>query len=162
MGTTSALYSIPSLALFAIFVLITGLTTRTVQIGLTMYTLVILVRNILAGLDSVPAEVREAAHGMGYGPVRLFVNVEVPLALPSIVAGIRIATVSTIALATVGAVIGHGGLGNELNEAIASNFRAEALIASVLCVALALIADGVLLAAERLLTPWRRSRVGST
>ena len=123
MGTTSALYSIPSLALFAIFVPITGLTTRTVEIGLTIYSLVILVRNILTGLDGVPDDVREAARGMGYGPVRLFLGVEVPLALPSIVAGVRIATVSTVALATVGATVGHGGLGNELAEAIGSNSR---------------------------------------
>jgi osmoprotectant transport system permease protein len=161
MGTTSALYSLPSLALFAIFVPITGLTTRTVEIGLTVYTLVILVRNILVGLDSVPADVREAARGMGYGRIRLFTRVEVPLALPSIVAGIRIATVSTVALATVGAVIGHGGLGNELAEAIGSNFKAEALVASVLCVAMALLADGLLLGVERLLTPWRRRRAAA-
>jgi osmoprotectant transport system permease protein len=162
MGTTSARYSIPSLALFSIFVPITGLTTRTVEIGLTVYSLVILVRNLLAGLDSVPDEVREAARGMGYGPVRLFVGVEVPLALPSIMAGLRIATVSTIALATVGAVIGHGGLGNELFDAIGSNFKAEALAASVLCVVLAFVADGLLLVVERLLTPWRAARLRGT
>ncbi|MFL6241055.1 MAG: ABC transporter permease [Actinomycetes bacterium] len=161
MGTTSALYSVPSLALFAIFVPITGLTTRTVQIGLIVYTLVILVRNTLAGLDGVPPDVIEAARGMGYGRLRLFAGVELPLALPSIIGGVRIATVSTVALATVGAVIGHGGLGNELADAIGSNFKAEALVASVLCVALALLADALLLGVERLLTPWRRRRTTS-
>jgi osmoprotectant transport system permease protein len=156
MGTTSAIYTIPSLALFALCVPFTGLTRRTVEIGLVLYTLVILVRNIVAGLDAVPDDVREAARGMGYGAVRLFLQVEVPLALPSIVAGVRIATVSTVGLATVGAIIGHGGLGNLIYDAIGSNFKAEALTASVLCVALALVADLVLLIAERLLAPWRR------
>ena len=158
LGVTSLLYTLPSVALFGILVPYTGLTNRSVEIGLTLYTLVILVRNIVAGLDGVPEDVREAARGMGYGPVRMFLRVETPLALPSIMAGIRIATVSTVALATVGAVIGHGGLGNLIYDAIGSNFKSEALTASVLCVLLALTADVLLLGAERVLTPWSRRR----
>lgn len=156
LGATSVLYTLPSIALFALLVPFTGLTPRTVEIGLVIYSLVILVRNILTGLDGVPEDVRDAARGMGYGAVRLLLQVEVPLALPTIVAGLRIATVSTIALVTVGAVIGNGGLGNLIYDALGSNFRAEVLTASVLCIALAVVADLSLLALERLLTPWRR------
>jgi osmoprotectant transport system permease protein len=158
IGLTSFLYTLPSLALFGILVPYTGLSNRSVEIGLTLYTLVILVRNILAGLDAVPSDVREAARGMGYGSARLLLRVDFPLALPSIMAGLRIATVSTVALATVGAIIGHGGLGNLINDAIGSNFKAEALTASVLCVALAIVADLLLLGVERMLTPWARRR----
>jgi len=158
LGATSVLYTLPSIALFALLVPFTGLTARTVVIGLVLYSLVILVRNILAGLDGVPAEVREAARGMGYGDLRLLLRVELPLALPAIVAGLRIATVSTIALVTVGAVIGNGGLGNLIYDALGSNFKAEVLTASVLCVLLAVVADLLLLGLQRLLTPWRRAQ----
>jgi osmoprotectant transport system permease protein len=158
VGLTSFLYTIPSLALFGILVPYTGLTNRSVEIGLTLYTLVILVRNFVAALDAVPEDVREAARGMGFGSTRVFLRIDLPLALPAIVAGIRIAAVSTIALATVGAIIGHGGLGNLLYDAIGSNFKAEALTASVLCVLLAITADVLLLTVERLLTPWRKQR----
>lgn len=157
LGLTSVLYTLPSIALFGLLVPFTGLTTRTVEIGLVIYSLVILVRNILAGLDGVPAEVTEAARGMGYSPARMLLRVELPLALPTIVAGLRIATVSTIALVTVGAVIGNGGLGDLIYDALGSNFKAEVLTASVLCVALAVLADVLLLVLQRALTPWRRS-----
>lgn len=156
LGVTSVLYTLPSIALFALLVPFTGLTARTVEIGLVIYSLVILVRNILTGLDGVPEEVREAARGMGYGPMRMLLRVELPLALPTIIAGLRIATVSTIALVTVGAVIGNGGLGNLIYDALGSNFKAEVLTASVLCVALAVVADLSLLGVQRLLTPWQR------
>lgn len=157
LGLTSLLYTIPSLALFALLVPFTGLTAKTVEVGLVIYSLVILVRNIVAGLDGVPADVREAARGMGFGPVRMLVSVELPLALPTIVAGLRVATVSTIALVTVGAVVDHGGLGNLIYDALGTDFKAEVLTASVLCVALAVIADVLLLGMQRLLTPWRRA-----
>lgn len=157
LGLTSILYTLPSIALFALLVPFTGLTARTVEIGLVLYSLVILVRNILAGLDGVPADVREAARGMGYGSLRMLLRVELPLALPAIIAGLRIATVSTIALVTVGAVIGNGGLGNLIYDALGSNFKAEVLTASVLCVVLAVLADLLLLGVQRLLTPWRRA-----
>lgn len=156
LGVTSVLYTLPSIALFALLVPFTGLTARTVEIGLVIYSLVILVRNILTGLDGVPEEVREAARGMGYGSTRMLLRVELPLALPTIIAGLRIATVSTIALVTVGAVIGNGGLGNLIYDALGSNFKAEVLTASVLCVALAVVADLSLLGVQRLLTPWQR------
>jgi osmoprotectant transport system permease protein len=151
------LYTIPSVALFTLLVPFTGLTSRTVEVGLVLYSLVILVRNTLTGLDGVPADVREAARGMGFGPVRTLLRVDLPLALPTIVAGLRIATVSTIALVTVGAVIGNGGLGNLIADAFSSDFKAEVLTASVLCVALAVVADLLLTAIQYLVTPWRRS-----
>jgi len=156
IGLTSVLYGIPSVALFAVLVPFTGLTSTTVEIGLVIYTLVIFVRNNVAGLDSVPPDVRDAAVGMGMGPVRLFLRVDLPLALPAIIAGFRVATVSTIALVTVGALVGTGGLGQELNDAFNSYFKAEALTAAVLCVLLAVIADLLIVGAGWLLTPWRR------
>jgi osmoprotectant transport system permease protein len=157
VGLTSVLYGVPSVALFAILVPITGLTATTVEIGLTIYTLVIFVRNNLAGLDSVPDDVRDAAAGMGMGSLRMLVSVDLPLALPAVIAGLRVATVSTIALVTVGALVGTGGLGQELNDAFSSFFRAEALTASVLCVVLALIADLLIVGLGRALTPWDRA-----
>jgi osmoprotectant transport system permease protein len=156
VGATSVLYSVPSVALFAILVPFTGLTATTVEIGLVIYTLVILVRNNLAGLDSVPADVVDAARGMGMGSLRMLARVELPLALPAILAGLRIATVSTVALVTVGALVGTGGLGQELNDAFSSYFKAEALTASVLCVLLAVSADLLIVGAGWLMMPWRR------
>ena len=157
IGLTSVLYGVPSVALFAILVPITGLTARTVEIGLTIYTLVIFVRNNLAGLDSVPAEVRDAAAGMGMGSLRMLLRVDLPLALPAIIAGLRVATVSTVALVTVGALVGTGGLGQELYDGFNSFFKAEALTASVLCVLLALVADLLIVGIGRALTPWDRA-----
>jgi osmoprotectant transport system permease protein len=158
IGLTSVLYGIPSVALFAVLVPFTGLTSTTVEIGLVTYTLVIFVRNTLAGFDSVPDDVRDAATGMGMGSLRILLRVELPLALPSILAGFRIATVSTVALVTVGSLIGVGGLGAELNDAFNSYFKAEALTASVLCVLLALVADLLIVGVGWLLTPWRHGR----
>jgi len=155
---TSVLYGIPSVALFGVLVPFTGLTGTTVEIGLVIYSLVIFVRNNLAGLDAVPDDVRDAALGMGMGPTRLFLRVELPLALPAIIAGFRVATVSTVALVTVGALVGTGGLGQELNDAFNSYFKAEALTAAVLCVLLAITADLLIVGAGWLITPWRRSR----
>jgi osmoprotectant transport system permease protein len=118
---------------------------------------VILVRNFLAGLQSVPADVREAARGMGYGPARLLWQVELPLALPSFMAGIRVATVSTVALVTVGVIVGHGGLGQLITCGFNANFyRAEIVTGAVGCVLLALVADLLLAGVERALTPWAR------
>jgi osmoprotectant transport system permease protein len=115
------------------------------------------VRNLLAGLDGVPPDVREAARGMGVGPVRMLLRVELPLALPTVVAGLRIATVSTVALVTVGVVVGHGGLGQLIFSGFNNNlYRAEIFTATALCVLLALVADALLLGLERLLTPWAR------
>ena len=157
LGASTLIYTIPSLALFAFVAPVTGLTTTTVLIGLVLYSLVILVRNFLAGLQSVPADVREAARGMGYGPTRLFWQVDLPLSLPAFMAGIRVATVSTIALVTVGVIVGHGGLGQLITGGFAANFyRAQIVTGALGCVLLALLADLLLTGAERLLTPWTR------
>jgi osmoprotectant transport system permease protein len=157
LGLAGVIYTIPSLALFAVLAPYTGLTAKTVVIGLTSYTLLVLVRNVLAGLQGVPADVVEAARGMGLGPLRLLLRVQLPLAVPAILAGVRVATVSTVALVTVGAVVSNGGLGQLIFEGFNNNFyRAEILTATLLCVLLAAVADGLLLVLERLLTPWTR------
>lgn len=161
LGISGVLYTIPSLALFAFLAPLDafGLHRRTVLFGLVMYALLVLVRNILTGLESVPPEVRESAQGMGYGRARLLWQVEVPVALPAIMAGVRVATVSTVALVTVGVVVGYGGLGGLILRGFQNNFyRAEILTASVLTVALGLTFDVLLAGATRLLTPWSRRR----
>jgi osmoprotectant transport system permease protein len=157
VGTTTAIYTIPSLALFALLLPATGLSQTTVIIGLALYSLTILVRNIIEGLKSVPEEVRESALGMGYGRARLLFDVELPLALPTVMAGLRVATVSTVALTTVGSIVGYGGLGNLLIQAVDSQFRAQVLAAGLLCVLLAIAFDLVIVAVQRVLTPWSRS-----
>jgi len=160
LGLTTLLYTIPSLAMFSLLLPFFGLSSALVVTGLVLYSLTILVRNIMAGLESVPAEAREAARGMGYGSGRLLWEVELPLALPTLMAGIRIATVSTVALTTVGSIVGRGGLGNLIEDALPSLFKAQVLAASVLCVLLAVLADLLLLGLQRLLTPWTRIRPG--
>ncbi|MER5632702.1 ABC transporter permease [Streptomyces nitrosporeus] len=156
LGLTTVLYTVPSLAMFSLLLPLFGLSTALVVTGLVLYSLTVLVRNILAGLEAVPPETREAAKGMGYGPVRLLWEVELPLALPALTAGVRIATVSTVALTTVGSLVGRGGLGNLIEDALPSFFKAQVLTASVLCVLLAVAADLLLLGVQRLLTPWTR------
>jgi osmoprotectant transport system permease protein len=160
LGLTGAIYTVPSLALFALLIPVTGLSRTTSEIGLVGYTLLILIRNILAGLAGVPPEVRDAATGMGFTRRRLLVRVELPLALPAIVAGIRIATVTTIGLVTVTALIGQGGLGQLINEGLISDFRTKVVVGAVLSVVLAATVDAALVGAERLATPWSRRRVG--
>ncbi len=157
LGFSTALYTIPSLALFPLIVPFTGLTPTTVIVGLALYSLTILVRNTLEGLRGVPDDVRESAVGLGYSPARLLLKVELPLALPVVMAGLRIATVSTVALTTVGAIVVYGGLGNLLATGVQENFKAQILAASVLCVVLAVALDGLLLGVQRLLTPWTRA-----
>lgn len=156
VGTTTAIYTIPSLALFSLLVPVTGLGRTTVVIGLGLYSLTILVRNILEGLRAVPADVRESALGMGYAARRLLWRVEVPLAIPAIMAGLRVATVSAVALTTVGAILDYGGLGGLLVEGTQTNFQAQVLATSVLCVLLAVTLDLLLVAVQRILTPWAR------
>jgi osmoprotectant transport system permease protein len=151
------LYTIPSLALFQLLVPITGLTVTTVEIALVSYTLLILYRNIVEGLRGVPADVLEAALGMGYPLAQMLVRVEQPLAGPAIVAGLRIATVSTISIATVAALVLPRGLGHPIFVALGQDlFKTEILAAGGLAVALALCADALLALAQRLLTPWNR------
>ena len=157
LGLSTVIYSIPSLAMFAFIFPFTQLSSNTVLIGLVAYSLVILVRNFLTGLQGVPDDVREAARGMGYGPVRMLVQVDLPLALPAFMAGLRIATVSTVALTTVGVLVGHGGLGQLIVGGFGANFyRAEIVTGTLGCVLLALLADLLLAGVERLLTPWTR------
>ncbi|MGN6251175.1 MAG: ABC transporter permease [Marmoricola sp.] len=156
MGIATGIYTIPSLALFPLVVPFTGLTPTTVVIGLALYSLTILVRNTLEGLRGVPEEVRESALGMGFSRPRMLLRVELPLALPVIMAGLRIATVSTVALTTVGAIVAYGGLGNLLSDGVSSNFKAEILAASVICVVLAFALDALIVLAQRMLTPWTR------
>ncbi|MFF9480357.1 ABC transporter permease [Streptomyces sp. NPDC014733] len=156
LGLTTVLYTIPSLAMFSLLLPVYGLSSALVVVGLALYSLTLLVRNLLAGLDGVPDGAKDAARGMGYGPTRQLLTVELPLALPAAMAGVRIATVSAVALTTVGAIVGHGGLGNLIYAGMNSYFKAQVLTASVLCVLLAVAFDLLLLGAERLLTPWRR------
>ena len=158
LAVSTIVYTIPSLAMFAFFFPFTGLSATTVLIGLVAYSLVILVRNFLTGLRGVPDDVREAARGMGYGTVQLFWKIDLPLAMPAFIAGLRIATVSTVALVTVGVLVGHGGLGQLILGGFNANFyRAEIVTGTVLCVLLALLADVLLVGAERLVTPWART-----
>ncbi|MBB1252665.1 ABC transporter permease [Streptomyces sp. OF3] len=161
LALTTILYTVPSLAMLALLVPILGISVSVVITALVLYSLTILLRNILAGLEGVPEEVREAARGMGYGPLRLLLTVELPLAVPALMAGVRIATVSTIAMTTVGGIIDFGGLGNLLFSGLDSVFKAQVLTASVLCVALAVLADVLLLGVQRLLTPWTRARAAT-
>src|SRR5438093_2874075 len=158
-AVTGILYTIPSLALFALLVPYTGLTSTTAEIGLVSYTLLILIRNIVVGLRGVPADVKEAARGMGYTPSQLLWRVETPLALPAIVAGLRIATVTTVGLVTVTSVLTEGGLGYFiLNGFRRSFFSTMIFLGAGLSVMLAITADGVLLLVQRWLAPWARAR----
>jgi len=154
LAVCGALYAVPSLALFAMLVPVTGFTTTTAEIGLVGYTLLILLRNLLVGLDAVPAEVRDAATGMGFSRLRLLLRVELPLALPAIFAGLRVATVTTIGLVTVTSLIGQGGLGYFLIDGFQRDFRTEVVLGSVLAVALAVVADLAFAGVQRRLTPW--------
>jgi osmoprotectant transport system permease protein len=152
------LYTIPSLAFFQLMVPITGLSMTSAEIALVSYTLLILFRNTLTGLREVPEDARVAARAMGLTPRQVLRRVELPLALPAIVAGIRIATVTTISLATVAAFIGVGGLGQPIFNAIQSGFKTEFVAAGLMAVALALVADGLLVLLQRVLTPWARAQ----
>jgi osmoprotectant transport system permease protein len=160
LALSGFLYTIPSLALLSLLAPVVGTTTDiTVLIALVLYALLVLVRNALNGLTQVPAEVRDAATGMGYGRFGRLWRVELPLALPSIFTGLRLATVSTVALVTVGSLIGRGGLGDLILGGFRNNFyKAEILTGTILTVALALVLDLALAAVARLLTPWTRRR----
>ena len=155
---SALLYTIPSLALFQLLVPVTGLSVTTVEVALVSYTLLILFRNIMVGLRAVPVDVREAARGMGMSGRQILWRVELPLALPAIMAGIRIATVSTIALATVAAFVIPEGLGRPIFLALRQFFNTELIVASALAVGLALAADALLVLLQRALTPWTRLR----
>jgi osmoprotectant transport system permease protein len=153
------LYTVPSLAMFAILVPITGLSVVTALVPLVLYTLLILVRNILAGLDAVPGDVLEAADAMGYTGRARLARVELPLALPLIVGGLRLASVSTIGLVTISGILGDrfGGLGFFIFDR--PSFPTEILFGAVPSIALAIGVDLLLQAVERRLTPWSRARL---
>ena len=161
LAVTSTLYAIPSLALFVLLIPITGLTITTGIVALVLYTLLILVRNIVTGLEGVPPEVIEAANGMGYGRTERFLRVELPIALPIIVAGVRIATVTTVGLVAITTFIGLGGLGYLIiNSGTRRFFPTSIYVGVILCVILAMLADLVLQLVERRLTPWAKARQG--
>jgi osmoprotectant transport system permease protein len=156
-AVSGTFYTIPSIALFSLLIPFTGLTEVTAEIGLIGYTVLILIRNVVVGLDSVPPDVLDAADGMGYRPLARLLQVELPLALPAIFAGVRIATVTTIGLVTITAVIGLGGLGQLILRGLIESFHTPLVVATVLSIALALVADLALAGAQRLAVPWSRS-----
>jgi osmoprotectant transport system permease protein len=153
------LYTIPSIALFELLVQVTGINRFTAEVGLVGYTLLILFRNALTGLRGIPPSALEAAQAMGLTRRQSLIRVEIPLALPAIMAGIRIATVTTISLATVAAYIGAGGLGVPIFDAIQTGFNTEFIATGGIVVLLAIVADGVLVLLQRGLTPWTRRRL---
>ncbi|MGH2489912.1 MAG: ABC transporter permease [Candidatus Limnocylindria bacterium] len=153
---TGTLYTIPSLALFALLIPYTGLTILTAEIGLVGYTLLILIHNILRGIRGVPGDVREAAVGMGYTPGEILWRIELPLAAAVIIAGVRVATVSTIGLVTVTGLIGQGGFGYLILIGLQRFFTTELIAGAVLSVALAIVADALLVLVQGRLTPWTR------
>jgi osmoprotectant transport system permease protein len=154
---TGFLYTIPSLALFQLLVPFTGLTRTTAEIALVSYTLLILFRNMLAGLAGVPAEVRDAARGMGMTERQLLWKVELPLALPAIFAGLRIATVTVISLATIAVFVVDEGLGDPIYNGLQQTFSTELIAAGGLCVLLALFSDALLVLIQRAISPWARA-----
>jgi len=158
LGLTGVLYTLPSLAVFFLLLPITGRGTLTALIALTAYTLQILFRNIVVGLDNVPLEAKDAGRGMGLTDRQLLWRVELPLALPDIVAGLRIASTSTVGLATLAVFAGAGGLGSEIIAGSNITFKTGVVAAGGLTVLLAFTLDVILLTAQRLLTPWRRAR----
>src|SRR5215210_4147855 len=158
LGMTGILYTLPSLALFFLLLPITGRGTTTAVIALTAYTLQIIFRNIIIGLDNVPVDAKDAGRGMGLTDRQLLWRVELPLALPDIVAGLRIATTSTVGLATLAVFAGAGGLGSEIIAGSNITFKTGVVAAGGLAVLLAFALDVILLTAQRLLTPWRRAR----
>ena len=158
-SATNILYTIPSLALFAFLVPFTGLSTLTSEIGLVGYTLLIIVRNTVAGIDGVSQGVKEAADGMGFTPRRRFWKAEFPLALPVIMAGIRIAAVTTVGLVTITSILGQGGLGFFILAGLRSFSWTQIIIGTVGSVALAVVIDIGLLWIERLFTPWTKRTV---
>jgi len=158
LALTGILYTIPALAAFALLLPVTGLSRTTALIPLTTYTLLILVRNVVEGLDGVPADIKDAADGMGYSRTRRLVRIELPLAVPAIMAGVRIATVTVIGLAAVAGLLAIPSLGNLIYIGQNRPIRTAITVGIVLSIALAVTADLVLSLIQRLLTPWARSR----
>ena len=158
VGITGVLYTLPSLAVFFLLLPITGRGTTTALIALTAYTLQIIFRNIITGLDNVPADARDAGRGMGLTDRQLLWRVELPLAVPDIIAGLRIATTTTVGLATLAVFAGAGGLGEQIVTGSNITFKTGVVAAGGLAVLLALALDVMLLAVQRVMTPWRRAQ----
>ena len=158
VGITGVLYTLPSLAVFFLLLPITGRGTTTALIALTAYTLQIIFRNVITGLENVPAEARDAGLGMGLTDRQLLWRVELPLALPEIIAGLRIASTSTVGLATLAVFAGAGGLGEQIVAGSNITFKTGVVAAGGLAVLLALALDVVLLGVQRVLSPWRRAQ----
>lgn len=158
LGLSNVLFTIPSIAIFVLLLPVSGLTRTTTVIGLTVYSLVVLLRNTVEGLDSVPVKTKEAAKAMGTRPLRTLLTVELPLALPVIMAGVRIATVMSISLVSVATYIGDGGLGQLFTDGFQRNFPTPVIVGVVLTLLLALVADALLVAIQYVLTPWTRRR----
>jgi osmoprotectant transport system permease protein len=156
-GFTGILYTVPSLAFFALLIPITGFGTETAVIPLTAYTLQIIYRNIVTGLNNVPAGAKDAGRGMGMTPQQLLRRVELPLAVPEIIAGLRIATVSTVAISTLAFFAGAGGLGEKIYTQI--DFKTNIILAGGLAMLMAIVFDGLLIGLQRLMTPWRGAAV---
>jgi osmoprotectant transport system permease protein len=155
IGATGVLYTVPSIAFFFLLLPITGFGRDTAIIALTAYTLQIIYRNVLAGLANVDDSVKDAARGMGLTERQLLWKVELPLALPEIIAGLRIATVTTVALATLAFFAGGGGLGEQIYQDI--TFKTNIILAGGIAMLMALGFDALLVTAQRLLTPWRKA-----
>lgn len=155
-GFTGFLYTIPSVALFGLLVPYFGLSRTTAVLPLAAYTLLILVTNTIAGFDAVPRAVRDAADGMGLTPTRRVLEVELPLALPYIIAGLRIAVVSTVGLVTVAAIIGQGGLGRLILDGLRRTFWTPMTIGATLSIVLALVLDGAIYLLGRVVAPWSK------
>lgn len=162
LSITSVLYALPAIALFVVLIAYTGLNDPTVMIPLTVYSLAVLFPSVVDGLRSVPEPVRQAAVAMGFGTWRRLATVELPIATPVVIAGLRIASVSSISLVSVGSLIGIGGLGNLFTDGIQRSFTTEIVVGIVLIIVLSLVADTVLVVARRLLTPWQREAGGDT
>ncbi len=154
LTVVSVIYAIPALVLFIVLIPSLGLTDTNVIVALTAFSLCVIVPNVVAGLRGVPAPVRQAATAMGYGPLRRLVTVELPLAVPVIIAGLRIAVVSSIALASVGQLIGVSSLGYLFIDGLQRSFPTEIYVGMVLIIVLAVACDLVLVGVRRLLTPW--------
>ena len=157
LAATSVLYALPSLPLFVVLLDYTGLSAATVVIPLTLYTLAVLVRNVVDGLRSVPVATRQAATAIGFSGARRLLQVELPIAVPVIFAGLRVATVSNISLVSVGSLLGFSGLGKLFTDGLQRSHPVEILAGIVLTIALAVAADTLLVLVQRLLTPWSRS-----
>ena len=158
LAATGVLYTIPSLAFFFLLLPVTGIGKDTAIIALAIYTLQIIYRNMMLGLDNVPAAAKDAARGMGYTDRQILWRIELPLAVPEIVAGLRIAVVSTVAIATLAVFISAGGLGTQILNGGNLTFPTSIFIVLAIVVLMALLFDVVLLAAQRVMTPWRRAR----